>query len=235
MGGAWGEAREDWALTLLRGMSLEKGGAGDGGVFRGAELSKDLRDTLRQVCLGGGDPLLTLGERIESPGQVARLVQYPGFFRPRGSSCPLGGHRPRGGAGVPPGRWGDGLPGQHGPGGYEDEALAEAQRDTSWPGSSTPGITWNFAPVVDVNNNPANPIIGIRSFGSSPEDVARLGAALGRPHYAGVLWTAKHYPGHGDTDTDSHLGLPDQRRPGAPGARGLAPFDALIREESPPS
>ncbi len=73
----------------------------------------------------------------------------------------------------------------------------------------TLGITMNFAPVVDVNSNPANPIIGIRSFGSSPADVARLGMAHIAPYReSGVVCVAKHFPGHGDTDIDSHIGLP---------------------------
>lgn len=71
------------------------------------------------------------------------------------------------------------------------------------------GINMNFAPVVDVNNNPANPVISVRSFGSSPELVSRLGRAMTVPYAAaGVLATAKHFPGHGDTDTDSHYDLP---------------------------
>lgn len=66
-----------------------------------------------------------------------------------------------------------------------------------------------FAPVVDVNNNPANPIINVRSFGEDPELVARLGEAYIRGiQDAGILATAKHFPGHGDTDIDSHTSLP---------------------------
>jgi len=71
------------------------------------------------------------------------------------------------------------------------------------------GIHWAFAPVVDVNNNPDNPVINIRSFGEDPELVARLGAAFIRgAHAGGLLTSAKHFPGHGDTAVDSHLELP---------------------------
>ncbi|MDQ6886265.1 MAG: beta-N-acetylhexosaminidase [Gemmatimonadota bacterium] len=71
------------------------------------------------------------------------------------------------------------------------------------------GIQVAFAPVVDVNNNPANPVINTRSFGESPGDVARLSAEFIRGVQSqGVAATAKHFPGHGDTDTDSHLALP---------------------------
>jgi len=71
------------------------------------------------------------------------------------------------------------------------------------------GIHVNFAPVVDVNINPNNPVIGTRSFGEDPERVARLSAAFVRgTHAGGAFATAKHFPGHGDTDVDSHVGLP---------------------------
>jgi len=71
------------------------------------------------------------------------------------------------------------------------------------------GIHIPFAPVLDVNNNPDNPIINVRSFGENPEDVADLGAAFVRGvQEHGAIATGKHFPGHGDTETDSHLGLP---------------------------
>lgn len=71
------------------------------------------------------------------------------------------------------------------------------------------GINADFAPDVDINSNPANPIIGIRSFSDDAETVARHGAAFVKAmNGAGVISTLKHFPGHGDTDTDSHTGLP---------------------------
>ena len=71
------------------------------------------------------------------------------------------------------------------------------------------GINVNFAPVLDVNNNPINPIIGVRSYSSDPELVGRLGTAfmLGLRR-SKVIPTGKHFPGHGDTSVDSHIGLP---------------------------
>jgi beta-N-acetylhexosaminidase len=71
------------------------------------------------------------------------------------------------------------------------------------------GIHVPFAPVLDVNNNPDNPIINVRSLGEDPNQVALLGAALTRgiQDYGGIA-TGKHFPGHGDTETDSHLDLP---------------------------
>ncbi|MDF2937344.1 MAG: beta-glucosidase-like glycosyl hydrolase [Paenibacillaceae bacterium] len=71
------------------------------------------------------------------------------------------------------------------------------------------GINLNFAPCVDVNNNPANPVVGVRSFGENPELVAALGAAAVRGYQErGVSACAKHFPGHGDTAADSHHELP---------------------------
>ncbi|MDU1890242.1 MAG: glycoside hydrolase family 3 N-terminal domain-containing protein [Dysgonomonas sp.] len=71
------------------------------------------------------------------------------------------------------------------------------------------GIHVNFAPALDVNSNPANPVIGNRSFGEDPERVARLGIMYSKGLEAGgVMAVAKHFPGHGDTSTDSHKVLP---------------------------
>ncbi len=71
------------------------------------------------------------------------------------------------------------------------------------------GVHLNFAPVLDVNSNPANPIINTRAFGEDPRRVAELGAAyIQGARAGGILTTAKHFPGHGDTESDSHLDLP---------------------------
>ena len=71
------------------------------------------------------------------------------------------------------------------------------------------GIQVDFAPVMDVNNNAANPVIGIRSFSDDPETVAEFGCAyLAGLHDAGIIAALKHFPGHGNTDTDSHTGFP---------------------------
>ncbi|WP_010094239.1 beta-N-acetylhexosaminidase [Ornithinibacillus scapharcae] len=71
------------------------------------------------------------------------------------------------------------------------------------------GINWNLAPVLDVNNNPDNPVIGVRSYGESADMVANFGKqAVKGLQDAGIITTLKHFPGHGDTDIDSHLDLP---------------------------
>src|SRR6266704_3767910 len=72
------------------------------------------------------------------------------------------------------------------------------------------GVQQIYAPVVDVNNNAANPVINVRSYGEDAADVARFGAAFTEgAQRNGVIATAKHFPGHGDTATDSHRGLPE--------------------------
>jgi beta-N-acetylhexosaminidase len=71
------------------------------------------------------------------------------------------------------------------------------------------GINFNFAPCLDVNINPENPIIGVRSYGESPDTVAKFGvAAIEGYQSQGLFACAKHFPGHGDTDVDTHLSLP---------------------------
>jgi beta-N-acetylhexosaminidase len=101
------------------------------------------------------------------------------------------------------------LPSNMAIGATNDDALAEAMGRITGVESRAVGIHMAFAPVVDVNNNPANPVINTRSFGEDPHRVGALAAAFVRGlQSAGVAATAKHFPGHGDTDTDSHLGLP---------------------------
>jgi beta-N-acetylhexosaminidase len=87
------------------------------------------------------------------------------------------------------------------------------------------GVHWNFFPVADVNSNPANPIINTRSFGEDPNQVGELVAAYIRgAHAGGMLTTVKHFPGHGDTATDSHLGV----------AKVTGDLDRLEKVELPP-
>jgi beta-N-acetylhexosaminidase len=90
----------------------------------------------------------------------------------------------------------------------DTESAAEAARITAREGRAI-GVHVNFYPVLDVNNNPANPIINTRAFSDNPEMVANWGAAFIRAAQdAGQLATAKHFPGHGDTALDSHILLP---------------------------
>ena len=122
------------------------------------------------------------------------------------------------------------LPGNAALGAVDDEAITEAVAGAIGRELRLVGVDLNLAPCVDVNCDPANPVIGVRSFGSSASLVARHGAAYVRGlQAAGVAACAKHYPGHGDTRIDSHLGVPvvpasaDTLR-----ARELPPFAAAV-------
>ena len=123
------------------------------------------------------------------------------------------------------------FPYQMGIGATRDTMLAyEMGRVTALEGRAL-GIHMAFAPVLDVNNNPKNPVIAARSFGENPQLVARLGTAFIRGiQDNGMLATAKHFPGHGDTEQNSHLEL---ARVDASRARldsvELVPFLAAIR------
>jgi beta-N-acetylhexosaminidase len=90
----------------------------------------------------------------------------------------------------------------------DDRLAYEAGRITAEEARAI-GVQLNFAPVVDVNNNPRNPVINTRSYGEDPAAVGRLASAYVRGlQSGGMLATLKHFPGHGDTDVDSHIGLP---------------------------
>ncbi len=94
------------------------------------------------------------------------------------------------------------------------------------------GIHMNFGPVVDINSNPSNPVINMRSFGQDKVKVSQLAQAWIRGHRKhGILTTAKHFPGHGDTDTDSHLALPVLLHSrGRLDSIDLYPYKYLIRD-----
>lgn len=115
-----------------------------------------------------------------------------------------------------------------------DEALARDVGAAVARGLRSLGINWNFAPVLDVNNHPANPVIAERSFGEDPQEVVRLSRAWMQGSLTeGVACCVKHFPGHGDTHVDSHLALPtvDKSREELDRIE-LLPFHAL-RGEAP--
>src|ERR1700744_2340219 len=110
-------------------------------------------------------------------------------------------------------------------GATHNPAYAEQWGEIVAEESRSLGIAWNFFPIADVQTNPKNPIINTRSFGEDPAEVSAMVAAyIKGSHEGGMLTTLKHFPGHGDTDTDSHLNL----------ARVNAPLERLNAVELPP-
>ena len=122
-------------------------------------------------------------------------------------------------------RFGSSRPGNLALGAIDDTALTEEIARDLGGELAAAGITLDYAPDADVNSNPDNPVIGVRSFGADPDLVARHTAAWVRGlQSAGVAACAKHFPGHGNTSVDSHLDIP----------RIEATADALARVELPP-
>ena len=163
-----------------------------------------------------GGITMSLGSPIEVAAKVDALqraaVAATGIPLLVGSDVEPGLGRLEGGAFVPQ-LWSAGgatvLPSAMaiGAAGREDDAAALG-RITGREARAS-GIHVAFAPVVDVNNNPANPVINVRSFGEDPAAVARLSAAFVRGvQETGTAAVVKHFPGHGDTDADSHVALP---------------------------
>ncbi len=140
-----------------------------------------LTNTLQNAAVESGHPGLLIAIDQEG-GRVARLIENKGFTEFPGAMALAATGDVENARRVA-------------------QAMATEMRAT--------GINADFAPDLDVNNNPANPVIGIRSFGSEPADVAAYGVAfLEGLQSGGVLAFGKHFPGHGDTAVDSHIALP---------------------------
>ncbi|KAF7356842.1 Glycoside hydrolase family 3 protein [Mycena venus] len=111
-------------------------------------------------------------------------------------------------------------------------AVAEQVSFASGKELKLAGINWAYSPVADVNSDPSNPVIGVRSFGDDPEQVGVFASAVAQGlTSAGIAPSAKHFPGHGDTSVDSHLALPRIMKSSAElHATELPPFKALIKQ-----
>lgn len=172
--------------------------------FDGTTLTANNRALIDGLHLGG---VTLFGRNIQSPAQIARLTSD---LQSVAEPVPLfisidqeGGLiiRIQSGATLFPGAMALGATG--------DPDLAQQVAAAAAEELRAMGINMNLAPVVDVNTNPRNPVIGVRAFGSDPETVARFGAASIEGHQeVGVSAIAKHFPGHGDTAVDSHRDLP---------------------------
>ena len=176
--------------------------------FEGTQANEVVKTHIRERFVGG---IVLFSRNIQSPKQTAELTnELQRLAQTTARQIPLfigidqeGGWviRLREGATV--------LPGNMALGATGSTELAERAGEITAVELAAVGVNLNFAPVMDVNNNLNNPVIGRRSFGESPELVSRLGVAYLRGlQHNGVLATAKHFPGHGDTTVDSHFDLP---------------------------
>jgi len=177
-------------------------------AFRGKELSPEIIAAIKNYKPAGLTFFRSLN--IEDPTQVRQLTDSLQRLAQSLNLPPLliatdqeGGQLMAVGEGTTH------LPGNMSLGATGSAELARKAGAVLGQELAAMGINVNYAPSCDVNINPHNPVIGIRSFGENPEDVARLaGAMIEGIQSAGVAATAKHFPGHGDTDGDSHHGLP---------------------------
>ena len=172
--------------------------------FHGTSPSPEVLDMIRRGAYG----VVLFGRNLESPEQVAGLTAAlkQAARRPLLVSVDQEGGRvarlraPQGFTELPPMR---------AVGAAGDEALAREVGALIGRELRAVGIDQDYAPVVDVDTNPRNPVIGDRSLSRDPAVVARLGVALAQGlQSAGVAACAKHFPGHGDTSQDSHKDLP---------------------------
>ncbi len=179
------------------------------GFFEGPVLHDALKTQLAKLH-PGGVILYSISGNTENPHQIAKLNRALQAEAMKNGDLPLfisidqeGGRVTRLTQGVTV------FPGNMALGASGSERLAAATATVMARELRLLGINMNFAPVMDVNSNPANPIIGIRSFSSDPVLAARLGKAMLAPYRREkVICVAKHFPGHGDTSLDSHLSLP---------------------------
>lgn len=181
--------------------------------------------------------IILFGRNISSVSQTAQLNRdLNGLARQFGQESPLiiatdqeNGMVRRLSADVP------GFPGNMAVGATGDPGLAYEIGVMTGRWLALAGINLNLAPVLDVNNNPLNPVIGVRSYGDDPHAVAEMGTRMIQGlKQAGVLACAKHFPGHGDTQVDSHLDLPVIRHDRARvDTVELVPFKAAIAQSVP--
>ena len=170
--------------------------------------SKEIVQALDE--LHGGGITLFRSLNIDHPAQVRELTdQLQRLARALGLPPLLIATDQEGGQLMAIGNGATQLPGNMALGATGSTELARRAGQVLGRELAAMGVNVNYAPCVDVNLNPANPVVGLRSFGENPAEVARLGSAMVEGIQSqGVVATAKHFPGHGDTAVDSHHGLP---------------------------
>jgi beta-N-acetylhexosaminidase len=177
---------------------------------------------LREID-GGLGGICLFGYNVSEPGQLAALTASLRAVR---GDLLLGIDEEAGDVTRLESARGSSYPGNGALGAVDDLGLTERVAEAVGADLRAVGVNLDFAPVADVNVNPANPVIGIRSFGGNQELVARHVAAFVRGlQRQGVAACAKHFPGHGSTEADSHLELPVVT---GDVSDGLLPFRAAI-------
>ncbi|MBI4516979.1 MAG: beta-N-acetylhexosaminidase [Deltaproteobacteria bacterium] len=194
----------------------------------GPELDEATRTTLARLAAGG---VILFRRNVLAPAQLAALTEE----LHRQPARPLIGIDHEGGRVQRLGAPFTVFPAMAVVGATGEAALARQVGRAMGIELAAAGIDLDFAPVLDVNSNPANPIIGDRAFSHDPAVVAAMGVALMHGlHEGGVLSCGKHFPGHGDTDSDSHLALPVVPRDRAAlESTELVPFRAAVRAGMP--
>ena len=166
-------------------------------------MNGEVKGVIEKYHLGG---VILFAENVKGTEQTTRLVDGLQQASPK---IPLLITIDQEGGIVRRLQTGTGMPGNMALGATRSTDLSYRVGNVIGRELSALGINVNFGPDLDVNINPANPVIGVRSFGSEPKMVSDLGVAyIKGVQAAGVAATGKHFPGHGDTATDSHLGLP---------------------------
>lgn len=176
--------------------------------FKGTTMSEEIKHLIHTYHIGG---IILFGRNIGTPAEIRKLTNsLQREAKEAGYTSPLlicidqeNGVVRRLGEGTTI------IPGAMLLGATKDPLLAQQAGFLTGKELKALGINWNLAPVVDVNNNPANPVIGVRSFGENPMEVAEMAKhSMVGMQEAGIATTLKHFPGHGDTSVDSHLDLP---------------------------
>lgn len=175
--------------------------------FQGTALSEELKEIITNYGIGG---VIIFSRNIESPAQIKDLINSIQKLSIQKNQIPLFVSIDQEGGRVfrlkPPFRQYPSYGKLRRAGSEElvmSNALAMAEELIEI------GVNMNMAPVLDVNTNPQNPIIGDRSFSSDPDTVSRLGTCIIKTFKEkGIIAVGKHFPGHGDTLSDSHLELP---------------------------
>lgn len=175
--------------------------------FNGYSVPDDILELVKQ---GEVVSFCIFKKNIHSPAQLRDIAEsIHNAAREGGQLTPIIGIDQEGGQLMAVANGATEMPGNMALGATRSAELAEEYGRVTARELLAMGANMNFAPTLDVNNNPLNPVIGIRSFGDDPKWVAELGLGLIKGVQSqGVIATAKHFPGHGDTDSDSHLAAP---------------------------